>query len=114
VTPDGETTLKLAVGSQAYVEGRSETVVPDEVTLSSYPNPFRQQATVEYALPKAQEVRLVLYDVLGREVAVLDNGRKDAGHHTVRLNADQLASGVYFGRLKAGNKQLTQKITVVR
>jgi len=115
MTPDGETTtLKLAVGSKAYVEGRSENVVPNEVTLSSYPNPFRQQATVEYALPKAQEVRLVLYDVLGREVAVLENGRKEAGHHTVRLNADQLASGVYFGRLKAGNKRLTQKITVVR
>jgi hypothetical protein len=114
ITPGGETTLKLAVGSQAYVEGRTENVVPDKVSLSSYPNPFRQQATVEYALPEAQEVRLVLYDVLGREVAVLENGRKDAGHHTVRLNADQLASGVYFGRLKAGNKQLTQKITVVR
>jgi hypothetical protein len=114
ITPGGETTLKLAVGSQAYVEGRTENVVPDKVSLSSYPNPFRQQATVEYALPEAQKVRLVLYDVLGREVAVLEDSRKEAGHHTVRLSADQLSSGVYFGRLKAGSKQLTQKITVVR
>lgn len=115
ITPSGETTsLKLAIGSKAYVEGRVENVVPKTVTLSSYPNPLRQQGTVRYTLPESRKVRLVLYDVLGREVAVLENGRKEAGRHTVRLDSGQLASGVYFGRLKAGEKHLTQKITVVR
>jgi len=55
-----------------------------------------------------------VYDVLGRQVATLAAGRKEAGRHTVRLETSQLASGVYFGRLTAGEQTRTQKITVVR
>ncbi|WP_263788810.1 BspA family leucine-rich repeat surface protein [Salinibacter grassmerensis] len=106
--------LKLAVGTDGYVEGETDKVLPDEVSLTSYPNPARRQATVEYALPEAEEVSLQVYDVLGRRVATLESGQKEAGRHRVDLRASQLSSGVYFGRLKAGGKTRTQKITVVR
>jgi len=52
--------------------------------------------------------------VLGRQVATLARGRKEAGRHTVQLETDQLSSGVYFGRLQAGDRTITQKITIVR
>lgn len=91
-----------------------ESGVPDKVKLTAYPNPFRNLAIVEYALPKPKNVRLAMYDVLGRRVAVLENGRKDAGRHRVTLRSDRLSSGVYFGRLRAGTQTRTQKITVAR
>jgi len=115
IEPEEKTTkLKLAVGTEDYVEEQADQILPEEVTLTSYPNPARRQGTVEYALPDAKKVTLTLYDVLGREVATLATGRKDAGRHRVQLEADRLASGVYFGRLQAGDQTLTQKITVVR
>jgi hypothetical protein len=108
------TALRLAVGSGAYVQNQVEKVVPDEVTLTSYPNPARKEATLEYTLPESRQVRLVLYDVLGREVTVLRQAREEAGRHRVRLRGDRLPSGVYFGRLEAGEQTRTQKITIVR
>ena len=109
-----EADLKLAVGTNAYVESQKEKVVPNEVTITSYPNPTRGQATIEYTLPEAQEVTLEVYDVLGRRVATLENGRRQAGRHTLRLDGGSLPSGVYFGRLEAGEQTRSQKITVVR
>jgi hypothetical protein len=108
------TGLKLAVGDDAYVENKRQNVLPDEVTLTSYPNPIRDQATLEYTLPEERNVRVEVYDVLGRRVAVLKDSQQEAGRHEMQLNAGRLASGVYFGRLKAGEQTLTQKITVVR
>lgn len=108
------TALRLAVGTDAYVQNQADKVIPDEVTLTSYPNPVRKQATLEYTLPEAKEVRLTVYDVLGRRVATLEQGEKRAGRHQVRLQRRQLSSGVYFGRLRVGEKTRTQKITVVR
>jgi len=106
--------LKLAVGSEGYVEGQKQEVLPQEVRLSAYPNPMDQRGTLEYALPEAQDVTLEVYDVLGRRVATLQQGRKEAGRHAARVETDGLSSGVYFGRLQAGGQTLTQKITVVR
>jgi hypothetical protein len=108
------TALKLAVGSAAYVEDQEQDVVPDEVTLTSYPNPLQEQGTIEYTLPEATDVRITVYDVLGRRVAVLEDSHQEAGRHTARLDGGRLASGVYFGRLETDGQTRTQKITVVR
>nr|WP_272508588.1 cohesin domain-containing protein [Salinibacter ruber] len=115
ITPGQEKRrLEVAIGSESYVEGKREEAMPEEVRLTSYPNPAGRRATVEYALPEAREVTLQVYDVLGRRVATLEQGRKKAGRHTARLETGRLSSGVYFGRLEAGEQTRTQKITVVR
>jgi len=106
--------LKLAVGTEGYIEQEAEEVLPDEISLTSYPNPVRRQGTLEYALPEASEVSLKVYDILGREVATLQQGRKQAGRHQVTFETNRLSSGAYFGRLEAGGQTRTQKITVVR
>lgn len=106
--------LQLAVGTEAFVGQQAESMVPEEVALTSYPNPVREQGTLEYALPESGKVSLRVYDVLGREVVTLVEGRKEAGRHVVRLETEGLSSGVYFGRLEAEEQRLTQKITVVR
>lgn len=108
------TDLALAVGTDEYVKDETEAVVPSEVKLSAFPNPVRTQGTLEFTLPTAASVTLRVYDVLGREVTTLTEGRRTAGRHTVRLEADRLSSGVYFGRLHVGNQTRTHKFTVVR
>ncbi|WP_162899579.1 S8 family serine peptidase [Salinibacter ruber] len=108
------TALRLAVGTEGYVDEQADQVIPDEVTLTSYPNPVQKQATVEYTLPERADVRVALYDVLGRRVVTLEEGSKQAGRHRIQLERTGLSSGVYFGRLEAGDKTRTQKITVVR
>lgn len=115
LNPDGaSTTLRLSLGTEAYVEKREDQVVPEKLTLVNYPNPFSDQTTFEYTLPEESNVRLALYDILGRRVATLENTKKEAGRYRLQLGAEDLASGVYFGRLKAGDQTRTKKITVVR
>jgi TRAP-type uncharacterized transport system substrate-binding protein len=75
---------------------------------------MREQATLEYTLPEAGQVRLTIYDMLGRRVATLKKGSKKAGRHRVSLERTDLSSGVYFGRLRVGDQTRTHKITVVR
>jgi hypothetical protein len=78
--------------------------VPAAYSLSqNYPNPFNPGTTITYELPASSMVRLSAYDMLGREVSVLVNERRDAGVHEVRFDGSNLASGVYFYRLQAGD-----------
>lgn len=106
--------LTLAVGTERYVEAEQERLLPVEVSLSAYPNPVREQATISYSLPEKKQVELVLYDVLGRRVEVLAEGRKRPGRHRVEVPTKSLASGVYFGRLRVGQERRVQKITVLK
>ncbi|MEF8796984.1 MAG: T9SS type A sorting domain-containing protein [Salinivenus sp.] len=108
------TALRLAVGTAAFVEDQRRAVLPEETTLTAYPNPFRRRATFEYTLPEDADVNMAVYDVLGRRVALLEEGRKRAGRHTVVLDGTRLSSGVYIGRLRADDRIRTQKITVAR
>jgi hypothetical protein len=77
--------------------------LPEAVALeAAYPNPFNPQTEIGFALPEASEVRLVVYDLLGREVARLVDGSVAAGRHGVRFEAGHLPSGTYLYRLEAG------------
>jgi hypothetical protein len=75
----------------------------------NYPNPFNPVTTIRYRLPVAESVTLSVYDVLGRNVAVLVNDqRQAAGVHDVHFDGENLPSGVYFYQIK------TQESTRVR
>jgi hypothetical protein len=65
----------------------------------NYPNPFNPNTTIKYELPRSSVVKLSVYDLLGREVSLLVNERRDAGFHEVKFDASGLSSGVYFYRL---------------
>jgi hypothetical protein len=66
---------------------------------SNYPNPFRSSTTVEFTLPSPGQVRLEVYNVLGRRVATLVDGQLAAGRHALRLDAAELPAGMYSCRL---------------
>jgi serine protease AprX len=78
------------------------------------PNPFEARANVSFTLAEASDVRLAVYDVLGREVAVLVDGQVEAGAHTAVFDASSLAAGTYVYRLVAGTQVETGRLTVAR
>ncbi|MEM8601310.1 MAG: T9SS type A sorting domain-containing protein, partial [Bacteroidota bacterium] len=92
----------------------SSGAVPGGVTVETYPNPTRGATTVRYGLEAASEVRVAVYDALGREVAVLADGRREAGWHAAVLSGSVLASGVYVVRVEASGAVETQRVTVLR
>lgn len=101
--------ITLADASQHEVE------LPVSVSLNqNYPNPFNPTTQISYELPKQSDVRLEVYDLVGRQVATLVNQTMEAGSHTVNFNAGNLSSGVYIYRLNAGNTVLSRKLTVIK
>ncbi len=100
--------------SPTNVEEADAEIPSKFVLFQSYPNPFNPSTTIEYALPKAAQVEIIIYDVHGQEILVLVNGRKEAGKHAVELNATSLSSGVYFYQLRAGEFMATQKLILLR
>jgi hypothetical protein len=89
--------------------------VPENYALSqNYPNPFNPSTKINFSLPKSGMVDLRVYDVLGREVAVLVNGMTQAGTNSVDFNASELSSGVYFYTLRAGDFTNTKKMLLIK
>ncbi|MDX1419707.1 MAG: DVUA0089 family protein [Rubricoccaceae bacterium] len=76
------------------------------------PNPFARQTTISSEVAAAADVRLAVYDVLGREVAVLVDARMDAGMHRAQFDAGDLAAGTYVYRLQVGNDVRTGRMTL--
>jgi hypothetical protein len=97
--------IELASPPQGAIGVRLElaSAAPKEFALrQNYPNPFNPTTSIVFDLPVEASVTLKVYDLVGREVAVLSENRKyPAGVHTLRLNAGGLGSGVYFYRLAA-------------
>ncbi|MEM1042330.1 MAG: S8 family peptidase [Bacteroidota bacterium] len=103
----------IAVEEEDAAASRSATV-PAELGLAAYPNPFAGSTMIQVDLAASAEVQLVVYDVLGREVARLASGTMDAGQHTVVFNGRDLPSGSYVVRVTAGGSVQTQRITLLR
>ena len=105
-----------AVFRDSLTSGAPESLsLPHRPSLEqNYPNPFNPRTVIRYQVPGASDVRLVVYDVLGREVAVLLNERKGGGVYTLGFDASGLASGVYFYRLMAGNTVACRKMVVMK
>jgi hypothetical protein len=82
--------------------------------LTVYPNPFNPAATIRYTVPASGNVTLDVYDILGRKVETLVEGRHAAGTYSVRWNAGANASGIYFCRIKAGTREETAKMLLIR
>jgi len=80
----------------------------------NYPNPFNPSTTIKYDLPKESRVKIVVYDILGREVARLVDEMKKAGSYQVVWDANRFASGVYFYRLQASNFCETKKLILMK
>ena len=89
--------------------------IPSEYILAqNYPNPFNPVTTIKYSVPQGDIASIKVYDLLGREVAVLVNEYKPTGTYSVEFNASRFASGVYFYQLQAGNFVEVKKMILLR
>ncbi len=82
--------------------------------MQNYPNPFNQLTVIGYELPRNSEVKLVVYNLLGQEISVLERGKKEAGYHKVEWQASNFPAGLYFYRLTAGSFTDTKKLLLVK
>ncbi len=101
-------------GSYSYSAEVSVDALPQVFTLhQNYPNPFNPVTVIRYALPVDGDVELSVYNALGKKVAEIIKGFRQAGEHEVNFNANGLPSGVYFYELRAGQLKLTKKMIVL-
>ena len=92
-----------------------EQKLPTEFALmQNYPNPFNPTTTITYHLPKASNVKLKVYDILGNEIATLVDEEESAGVYEINFNHNKLASGVYLYKLQAGGFTETRKMILMR
>ena len=89
--------------------------LPSVFSLSqNFPNPFNPVTTIRYAVPHTADVSLIVYDLIGREVAVLTTGMHQPGNYSVRFDGAGLSSGVYFYRMTAGEYIQTKKFVMMK
>jgi lysophospholipase L1-like esterase len=96
------------------MSGAKDSLPQGSVLMQSYPNPFNSSVTISFDLSRPSEVRLSVYDILGRAVAVLVNERKNAGSHEVKFDAARLSSGMYLYRLQAGDFAQTKRCLLLK
>jgi len=110
-----------------YTNGEVTNINENTIEISkykleqNYPNPFNPETTIEYTIPGTEEedfrsrqfVKLVVYDILGREVRTLINEFQSPGNYKVKFNAENLASGIYYYNLKVGSFNETKKMVLI-
>jgi len=121
--PGEENRFYLATGSQSvwtYTQtetsiSQPEYILPTEYSLSqNYPNPFNSSTTIEFALPEAGEVSIVIYDILGRQVLSPLKSIKAAGYHKIKIDMNDYPSGLYFYVLSTDKIKISKKMLYLK
>lgn len=109
--------LLFETGEQLFEAGRTEVNLPapnSYAILSSHPNPFSDRTSIELDLPKTQNVRIAVYDMLGRKMIKVHDGTLPAGRHRVPIDGGNWPPGVYFAHVETPNGTATHKMVLVR
>ena len=102
-------------GKFEYSKEVEVELIPNEFSLfQNYPNPFNPVTNIEFALPKSAKVSLLVYNLLGENIATLLNEDKEAGFYDVQFDASNFSSGIYIFRLAAGDFIQTKKMTLLK
>ncbi len=106
---------KVTLTRANYTAIDNENATPRKFALDqNYPNPFNPTTTINYSVPHNVKVRLTIYDVLGRRVALLVDRVQNAGSYHITFDARQLSSGMYFYRLETPGKTITRKMMLIK
>jgi hypothetical protein len=102
-------------GGPNAISEEYNSVLPYDYSMSqNYPNPFNPTTTIDFSLPKNGQVKLIIYNSVGQEVATLIDDVRSAGKYSVNFDASHLASGVYIYRLQAESRIFTKKMLLVK
>ena len=97
-----------------YVRAKQSMIPPSVFLHQNCPNPFNPSTTISFTIPQSQHVSLVVYDVLGRAVATLVDSELGAGSHSVSVDGQNLASGMYIYRIRSGDFVQEKKMQLVK
>lgn len=111
---DWSSTGRINTGQPTRLSTRSDELPETTALNPNYPNPFNPLTTIQFGLARAEQVRLTIYDAMGREVEQLWEGALPAGWHQVTWNASRLASGVYLSRLTTGTATLARTLILLK
>jgi hypothetical protein len=111
----GPVNVWASFGCSGSIIGINEPLIPVVFSLAqNFPNPFNPSTTIEFSIPKNEFVSLKVFDMLGREVAVIVNEVKNQGSYRVDFNASELAGGVYFYKLQSGSYTDVKKMVLIK
>jgi len=105
--------INYLMGNTA-VDGESSELPRQFSLAQNYPNPFNPTTKISFELPVSSNVELDVFDILGRRVAVLAQGKMEAGRHSIDLDASSWATGMYFYRLNAGDLSKVRKMVILK
>lgn len=103
----------LSFGAPTSVN-EDKSIPQDFVLEQNYPNPFNPSTVIKFSLPEAENVRMTISDILGREVSSLVNEELSAGNYSVNFDAVNLSSGIYIYTLQAGKFIQTKKMMLLK
>jgi poly(beta-D-mannuronate) lyase len=93
----------------------TKSLIPDKFTVyQNYPNPFNPSTIIKYSIPKDNMVEIKVFNSLGKEINILINEFKKAGSYSIKFNGNNLPSGIYFCRVRAGEETITNKMILVK
>ena len=108
-------TIKLIDSTTTPIANDMRKDEPTDYKLhNNFPNPFNPTTTIKYEIPKLSKVTIVLYDIKGRKVKTLVNRNHQAGKYQLKLNASNMASGVYFYKIEADNFTNVKKCMLIK
>ncbi len=95
-------------------EKHADEVTPQEIKiLQNFPNPFKENTTIEFFLPKSADVEFSVYNVLGKKLLNLTDQASTSGWNTIEFDAGNLTSGVYLYELKTGNTHYINRMVIL-
>jgi hypothetical protein len=93
----------------------NEPELPEQYSLSqNYPNPFNSNTIISFHLPEPSNVKIEIFDILGRKIQTLLNEYTPTGHHQVQWSSGGLSSGIYFYNIKTDNYSETKKMLLIK
>jgi photosystem II stability/assembly factor-like uncharacterized protein len=114
ITGDGGLILKTTNGGSVFIS-QTQTEVPSSFRLGqNYPNPFNPMTNVKFSIVNTGDVKIVVYDIQGREVQTLVNERLVAGTYEVKFDGSMLTSGVYFYKMVTDRFTETKKMLLIK
>lgn len=107
--------IKFTTGSLYQTDIEPGRGLPESFSLSqNYPNPFNASTVIYFSIPRAEHVKLEVYNIMGQKIATLIDGRQDAGSHRIAWGAENMSSGVYFYRLETGDLTETKRMLLLK
>ncbi|MCP4581732.1 MAG: T9SS type A sorting domain-containing protein, partial [candidate division Zixibacteria bacterium] len=109
------TITTVTIQAHDIVEVLIDESLPVSFSLEqNFPNPFNSQTQIRYSIPNESDVRMDIYDILGKRIETLIDKRQRPGTYSIDWDASEYSSGVYFYKLTTGDSSSTKRMTLVK